>query len=125
MSWSRCRQVVGGHLALFLLTVAAAPHDHINGLEDLVLDQRSDSGIVVQTPGSVRSGIAPAWKSSRLLRDVPCLACFTGDFVAAPVASMVFVTRLTPLRPRAAAPDVTTPERIGIETSSRAPPALS
>src|SRR5262249_4866708 len=74
------RRASAAYLALFFLAVAAAPHHHLNGLEDLLLDQRSDSGILIQTIGAQGTSEAPAINPYRVVHDVPCLACFTGDF---------------------------------------------
>ena len=76
------RRSVGISLAAFFFAVAAAPHHHLNGVEDLLLDECSDSGILVLAEGTP-GGRAPVFDPARLHRDLPCLACFSGDFVAA------------------------------------------
>src|SRR5215470_14089466 len=68
------------YLALFLLAVAAAPHQHLNDLEDLLLDQRSDSGVVAQTVGMARISENPTIQPVHVVQDIPCPACFTSDF---------------------------------------------
>ena len=110
------------YLALFFLTVAAAPHHHLNDLEDLLLDQRSDSGIVLQAVGSAGVSDALAVRQIRIASDVPCLACFTRDFVSVPTTSIHFVAgpgRL-PLLP--SPPGVATPALVVADAASRAPP---
>jgi len=125
MTSSRCRRAAGLYLCLFFLAVAAAPHHHINGLEDLLLDQRSDSGTLVQTSGVPGTTAAPAFNASTVVRDVPCLACFTRDFVAAPQASFLLVALLTPLPLVPAPPLSATPELAPADALSRAPPSIS
>lgn len=115
---------MGIYLAAFFLAVAAAPHHHLNGVEDLLLDQRSDSGILVVADRTA-FGAGPAFDSTRFHRDVPCLACFSGDFVAAPAPAIALVARLSPLpmQPPRLAPGI--PEVLFTETPSRAPPGIS
>ncbi len=122
MTWNRFRRLTGIDLVLFFLAFAAAPHHHINDLEDLLLDQRSDSGILVQTGGVPGSAGAPALNSCRLLRDISCLACFTRDFVS--VASTPFQFLLVfagrPLLPALRGSSALQP--FAVEAPSRAPP---
>jgi len=118
------RRSVGLYLAAFFLAVAAAPHHHLNGVEDLLLDQRSDSGILVLA-GGTPGGPGPAFDAARFHRDEPCLACFSGDFVAAPAPAVVFVAVLSPLPNRGTLPAAAVPESHLPETSSRAPPRIS
>jgi hypothetical protein len=125
MTSIRCRRAAGLYLCLFFLAVAAAPHHHLNGLEDLLLDERSDSGVLVQTGGPPGTASAPALNSSTVVRDVPCLACFTRDFVAAPQASFLLVALLTRLPLIPAPPLSATPELAPADTPSRAPPSIS
>jgi hypothetical protein len=124
MTWPRCRRAAGVYLGLFFLAVAAAPHDHINGFEDLLLDQPSDSGLVFETPEPSLGGANRTWSPFELLQDVPCLACFTRDFAASPVASIPFRPIFFPLRPCSAIAAAATPWRLPVETPSRAPPGL-
>jgi hypothetical protein len=117
------RRAAGIYLAVFFLAVVAVPHHHVNGVEDLLLDQRSDSGILAladETPG----GPGPAFDPVRFHRDVPCLACFSGDFVAAPAPAVAFVAVLSPLPNRRSLPAEAVPELHFSETSSRAPPPI-
>jgi hypothetical protein len=125
MTWSGCRKAAGLYLSVFFLAVVAAPHHHLNGLEDLLLDQRSDSGLLVQTNGPVGTLAEPAFHSSKIVQDIPCLACFTSDFVAATTSSFVLVASLTPLPHIPVPPLAATPELVPADTSSRAPPSLS
>lgn len=125
MSWSSVRRAAAIYFALFFLAVAAAPHHHLNGLEDLLLDQRSDSGLITQVFGPVGTRQEPAVNPFRTVRDFPCLACFGGDFVAAPAPVIAFTATLTalssPLLPRLPA----APAKLAAESASRAPPELS
>jgi hypothetical protein len=125
MLWSRCRRAVGTYLVLFFLAVAAAPHHHLNGLEDLLLDQPSDSGVFVESGAPLGEEDAPAWSSFRLVDDDPCLACFNRDFVSAPAPVLAFAVRLDRLAPPVPAASRTPPACAVRDTSSRAPPALS
>jgi hypothetical protein len=113
------------YLVLFFLSVAAAPHRHVNGLEDLLLDQPSDSGCVVEHGGPADGRGLPAYDSFWLVDDDPCLACFSSDFVAAPAPSMVFVARLDRLAIRPDSALKNSPDPLPQETPSRAPPSLS
>jgi len=125
MTWSGCRKAACLYLSLFFFAVVAAPHHHLNGLEDLLLDQRSDSGLLVQTNGPAGTAEAPTFHSSKIVQDIPCLACFTSDFVAATTSSFVLVTSFAPLLLIPVPPPSATPELIPADTSSRAPPSLS
>ena len=119
------RRGASAYLALFFLVVAAAPHHHLNDLEDLLLDQRSDSGVLAQSVGSAGRAEAPALNPVRIVDDVPCLACFTRDFVCGATISFQFVPRLTPLLLSPALLGAAIPELVPAETSSRSPPSLS
>jgi hypothetical protein len=116
---------VSVYLVLFFLAVAAAPHHHLNGLEDLLLDERSDSGVLIETPASAGTAAGTALSSFHFVRDIPCLACFTHDFFCAAVSSTVFVSHLERLELGHPPADVSTPERFPGDTSSRGPPRLS
>jgi hypothetical protein len=122
IGWRRAASV---YLALFFVAVAAAPHHHLNGLEDLLLDQRSDSGILTVTAASTGSAAGAVLCSFRFVKDIPCLACFSRDFFCAAASSIVFVSHLEPLELGHPPADVSTPERLPAETPSRAPPSLS
>ena len=115
-------RATAAYLVLFFLSVAAAPHHHINGLEDLLLDQPSDSGRVVENGGPIGTRDAPAYDSFWIVDDDPCLACFSNDFVAAPVASTVFVARLEPRAIRPEPASKKSPDPVPQESASRAPP---
>ena len=125
MTGSRVRRSTAAYLVAFFLAVVAAPHHHLNGLEDLLLDQRSDSGLLVQTVGVPGTSRVPALNPFRLVHDVPCLACFTGDFVCAASAATQFLPArdLVALAP---APNISgVAQLIPGDPSSRAPPSLS
>lgn len=125
MAWSRCRKAAGIYLGFFFLAVAAAPHDHINGFEDLLLDQPSDSGLVFAAPAPSQGGGDRTWSPFDLFQDVPCLACFTRDFAASPVASIPAIPLLFPLHPCPGIAAAAAPWRLTAEAPSRAPPAIS
>jgi len=125
MIGSPFRRSAAAYLVLFLLAVTAAPHHHLNGLEDLLLDQRSDSGILIQTIGPAGTSQAPAINPFRVVHDVPCLACFTRDFVCAAAQQIHFVAShdLVSLAPAPRASGVA--QLVLADPSSRAPPQLS
>src|SRR5260370_37886956 len=116
MKWSRCRRTAGLYLVLFFVAVTAAPHQHLNDLEDLLLDQRSDSGTVVLPSGAAGRAAEEAFQSCRVVRDVACLACFNRDFVSVPTSAfgLVAVFARLPLRPEP--PAVATPHLVRADT---------
>lgn len=119
--WRRATAI---YLALFFVAAAAAPHHHINGFEDLLLDQPSDSGWVVEHDGPIGTRNAPAFDSFWLVDDDPCLACFSNDFVSVATAVFAFTPLLERLAIRLEPVSKTTPSALPHESSSRAPPAL-
>ena len=125
MSWAFVRRAGALYFALFFLAVAAAPHHHLNGLEDLLLDQRSDSGLITQVLGPAGTRQEPAVNPFRTIRDFPCLACFGGDFVAAPTPVILFAATLTPLSAPTVPPNPAAPALLAAEATSRAPPRAS
>jgi hypothetical protein len=125
MTRSRWRRLTGLYLVLFFLAVVAAPHHHINDLEDLLLDQRSDSGKLIQTTGQAGTAGAPAFNPVRVVDDVPCLACFTRDFVCATTNPFLLVAVLAPLPLAPEGPAVVVPALVARDASSRAPPGIS
>jgi hypothetical protein len=122
MSWSFVRRAGAIYFALFFLAVAAAPHHHLNGIEDLLLDQRSDSGLILQVQGPPGTRQEPALNPFRMVRDFPCLACFGGDFVSAPTPIIAFTATLTPLSAPIVPPNPASPALLPAEAASRAPP---
>ncbi|HKF44507.1 MAG TPA: hypothetical protein VKG01_15525 [Thermoanaerobaculia bacterium] len=122
MIGNRLRRSTAAYLVSFFLAVVAAPHHHLNGIEDLLLDQRSDSGLVTQVLGAAGTRQEPALNPVRTVRDFPCLACFTGDFVAATTAVVQFVATLTPLAAPALELALAAPFLLPAEAASRAPP---
>jgi hypothetical protein len=125
MSWACARRAGAIYFALFFLAVAAAPHHHLNGLEDLLLDQRSDSGLIEQVLGPPGTRQEPAINPFRTIRDFPCLACFGGDFVAAPTPVILFTATLTPFSVPTVSPNPAAPALLPAEAASRAPPRAS
>ena len=115
------RTIAAIYLALFFGAVAVAPHTHVNGLEDLLLDQPSDNGVIEQPaarPSDGGTSVGPV----HYVQDVPCLACFTRDFVGSPATSFAFVPNLAPLHISPAPAPLPRPELVPADTSSRAPP---
>ncbi len=125
MTWAVARRAGAIYFALFFVVVAAAPHHHLNGIEDLLLDQRSDSGLVVLASGSAGTRQEPALNAIRFARDFPCLACFGGDFVSAPAPTIAFEATLVPLSVPPVPATPASPALLPAETCSRAPPELS
>jgi hypothetical protein len=121
----RCRRGAVVYLAVFLLTVTAAPHHHLNDLEDLFLDQRSDSGTIIQAIGPATAPGALTIRPARLIPDVPCPACFTRDFSCAPTAEFLFVANLGLLPLFPSPPDLARPALTLADAVSRAPPTSS
>jgi hypothetical protein len=124
MKWS-CRRAAGLYFVLFFLAVTAAPHHHLNDLEDLLLDQRSDSGQVVLQSGTASYTAEEAFQPWRVAQDVACLACFNRDFVSVPASAFILVTVFARLPLRPEPPAIATPQLLPAETSSRAPPHAS
>jgi hypothetical protein len=122
---SRWRRGAGIYLAVFFLTVTAAPHHHLNDLEDLILDQRSDSGTIIQAIGPATAPGALTFRPVQLIPDVPCPACFTRDFSCAPTAPFVLVADLGLLPPLPSPPDLARPALTLADAVSRAPPTRS
>ncbi len=125
MSWTRIRRAGAAYFAFFFLAVAAAPHRHLNGFEDLLFDERSDSGLIVQVFGPPGGRETPALDRFRLVQDFPCLACFGGDFVCAATTPFQLATVLAPLPLIPVPPAAAVPEIIPTDSSSRAPPLFS
>ncbi|MCA1582274.1 MAG: hypothetical protein LC796_12970 [Acidobacteria bacterium] len=125
MSPTRFRRLVGTYLVSFLLAVAGAPHQHVNGLEDLLLDEPSDSGTLFENDGPWDAGEPAGLTAFDIVQDHPCLACFNADFVSAPAPAAAFQVALTPV---VASPELPSrsaecgPPR---DRPSRAPPALA
>jgi hypothetical protein len=125
MSRPLARRLLGAYFALFFVAVAAAPHHHLNGLQDLLLDQRSDSGEIVEVAGSVAVAAGPVIQAARVVPDVPCAACFMGDFVCNPTATFQFVADLAPLPLKPHPPALAVPALLPAESASRSPPRVS
>jgi hypothetical protein len=118
---SRWRRAAALYLALFFCAVVAAPHEHINGLEDLLLDQPSDSGVIEEPDAQPVHGstVAPP----RFVHDIPCPACFTSDFVTTAASAIAVVPLLTPLPRRPDPIPVSRLEPPPTDSVSRAPPS--
>ncbi|HMF08003.1 MAG TPA: hypothetical protein VKJ00_02635 [Thermoanaerobaculia bacterium] len=125
MAWNRMRRLVGVYFAFFFVAVAAAPHHHLNALQDLLLDQRSDSGDIVQPSDDEAAPVGAAICSARIVPDVPCAACFMGDFVCNSTASFLLVTGLEPLPHEPHLLELPAPALLPATATSRAPPRVS
>jgi hypothetical protein len=116
------RWIGAAYAVMILAATSGAPHHHLNGIEDLLTDGPSDSGLILA--GSVfQDAGGPVIEPVRILDDDPCPACFPHDFVAA--ASCVFVLS-NPSTPRArieAAPRYAAPQPGDRFQASRSPPA--
>src|SRR5215813_6956636 len=84
------RWIGAAYAVIFLAATSAASHRHLNGIEDLLSDGPSDSGLIL-AGSELRATGEPLIAPLRVLDDDPCPACFPHDFVAA--ASWVFVLR--------------------------------
>ncbi len=125
MFWARIRRAGAAYFTFFFLAVAAAPHRHLNGFADLLFDERSDSGLIVQVFGPPGGTETPALDRFRLVHDFPCLACFGGDFVCAATTPFLLATVLSPLPLLPVPPAAAMPEIVLSDPSSRAPPLFS
>jgi len=117
--WRRATAI---YCAIFFVAAAAAPHHHINGFEDLLLDQPSDSGWVVEHDGPIGTRNAPAFDSFWLVDDDPCLACFSNDFVSVPAPALAFAVRLERVVIRPEPASKASPDPLPHPSPSRAPP---
>ncbi|MEP6768503.1 MAG: hypothetical protein ABJC61_07535 [Acidobacteriota bacterium] len=123
MSALRFRQVVGTYLVLFLLAAAGAPHQHVNGLQDLLLDEPSDSGTLFENDGPWDADEPAGLTAFDIVQDHPCLACFNADFVSAPASAMGFQVALTPMVAPPELPLRSAESAPPRDRSSRAPPS--
>jgi hypothetical protein len=119
------RRVASTYFVLFFAAVAAAPHFHLNGLEDLLLDERSDSGTLMITRGAGAAAGSTALNPFVSVKDVPCLACFTRDFFCSPASAIVFVPHLERLEVGHPPAILSISRLVPRDTSSRAPPSFS
>jgi hypothetical protein len=118
------RWIGAAYAIVFLAATSAPPHHHLNGIEDLLSDGPSDSGLVLVRRGFQSAG-GSVIEAVQMFDDDPCLACFPHDFVAA--ASCVFVLS-NPSTPRArieAAPGHAAPQPGDRLQASRSPPGAS
>jgi hypothetical protein len=116
------RRIGAAYAVIFLAAATAAPHRHLNGIEDLLSDGPSDSGAVLVERVSRDAG-GPLIAPLRLLDDDPCLACFPHDFVAAAACVFVLPGPSASLASNDAAPRPSVPRRRSRPPSSRSPPA--
>lgn len=120
----RLRRIVGAYLVAFLLAVAGAPHKHLNGLEDLLLDEPSDSGTLFKndSPWEADHEEPAGLRAFDIVQDHPCLACFNTDFVSAPAPRIGFRSVLTPMMVRPGRQVLSAESLPPRDAPSRAPP---
>jgi hypothetical protein len=118
------RWIGAAYAVIFLAATSAAPHHHLNGIEDLLTDGPSDSGLVVA--GSVfHDAGGPVIEPLRMLDDDPCPACFPHDFVASASCVFVLCSPSVSLARIEAAPRPALPPPGDRPTASRSPPVAS
>jgi hypothetical protein len=125
MAFRRVRRLLSVYFVLFFAAVAAAPHYHLNALHDLLFDQRSDSGDLVQPASSSDPDAGAVISAAHIVPDVPCAACFMGDFVCKSTASFQFVAHLAPLPHEPRPLELPAPALLPATGTSRAPPRAS
>lgn len=109
---------------VFFLAVAAAPHRHLNPIEDLLSDGPSDSGLVLAQTAPSEGG-EPLVQPLRILDDDPCLACFLHDFVGAAAPVFVLSSPSTCLARIGTVSLPAIPEPATSIPASRSPPSFS
>jgi hypothetical protein len=122
--WWRAAAAI--YATLFLFASVAAPHHHINGLEDILSGGPSDSGEEVEPDAHLVVTLeqpGPFVGASALEEDVPCLACFSNDFVSTPPPVVCVAPRLDGVVVRDELPRSLDLPPIEREEPSRAPPA--
>jgi hypothetical protein len=97
MKGAGLRQAGAVYLLGFLALVAAAPHRHLNSLEDLLSGGPSDSGIILERTSASDPSGGPHWCVARFTDDDPCLACFHNDWAIEPIGLLVFSPGFRPL----------------------------
>jgi hypothetical protein len=106
----------------FLLAACGAPHDHLNGFEDLIRGGPSDSGVFVEALGSDVGGGDTRIGVAHWIDDHPCLACFHHDFVASASPLFLFAETFQPQERIVLAPPLAFPEPVAGFPASRSPP---
>ena len=118
------RWIGAAYSVIFVAATSAAPHYHLNGIEDLLSDGPSDSGVVLV--GSVFQGVAGSViEPVRILDDDPCLACFPHDFVSSTSCVFLLTSPSTSLARIHAARGPEAPQPGDRLQTSRSPPAAS
>ena len=117
------RRFAALYLLAFLTAVAVAPHQHVNGIEDLLFDGPSDSGIVLEGSWPQDPAAGPQWSSARFTDDDPCLACFHNDWATEPIALLVLAPTFRPTTLALALHVAAIPAPSPDPGRSRAPPA--
>ena|SRR5438477_115977 len=120
---ARARRWSSFYLLGFLFAVAAAPHRHLNSLEDLVSEGPSDSGSFLEA-GPSDPGGETRIQAARLVDDDPCMACFHHDYSASASETFVFDLTFAALRKIPALPGLEMPEPVSGFSVSRSPPSL-
>ena len=115
------RWIGAAYAVIFVAATSAVPHHHLNGIEDLLSDGPSDSGVVLV--GSVFQGAAGSVIGPvRILDDDPCFACFPHDFIASMSCVFLLSSPSTYLARIEAAPDPEAPQPGDRLQTSRSPP---
>jgi hypothetical protein len=116
------RRFAALYLLAFLGAVAVAPHRHLNSLEDLLCDGRSDSGFYLESSGPQDPADGLQLRTGRFIDDDACLACFHHDSVTELIGFLEIDPRIG-LLDRVSAPTwPSAPPAPVISRSSRAPP---
>ena len=118
------RWIGAAYAVIFVAATSAAPHHHLNGIEDLLSDGPSDSGLVF-VGSAFQSAGSPVIEAVQILDDDACLACFPHDFVAAATCVFVLCSPSTSLARIEEARGAEAPQPAERPTASRSPPAAS
>lgn len=121
------RRFAALYLLVFLAAVAAAPHRHLNALEDLLFDGPSDSGVVLEGSATLDPTAGTQWSSARFTDDDPCLACFHNDWATdtEPIAVLVLAPSFAPASLTQTVHRPANPAPPAGPLRSRAPPAFA
>lgn len=117
------RRMAATYVAGFFLVAAATPHHHLNPIEDLFSDDRSDSGVFALGSNATRPDVGPSLEPLRFLDDDPCLACFQHDFVSTAAAALLVCSPGGSLAQIDVAACAAVAELRARSASSRSPPA--
>ena len=120
----RVRRLAAIYAIGLLVTVAAAPHHHLNSLADLLTDGPSDSGVIVEIQGPPDPASGVRINAVHLIDDEPCPACFHHDF-AAVAGHWIQLTETLKRLGESNGPRIPAPPRLIQESpASRSPPGV-